>query len=354
MSIAGREERAAKIRRAFEEPSNVEVIPADPIFEEKEKNRIEKVGVYCRVSTKQESQTESFEVQKAKYEEMVKQHPNWELVKIYPDEGISATSMKNRKQFLAMLEDCKAGKLTLIITKAVNRFARNTVDCVATCRMLKNLPQPVAVYFETVNLNTRTESSELLLTLLASVAQEESDGKSSSMKWAIRSRFDKGIPRIVQIYGYDKVRESDGRITLVPNQDAWVVKVLYDMVEEGHSLSELLKYLKDKGIPSPKHKAEWTRTSLFYILTNERYCGDVLMQKTFRVDLFTHKSVKNTGQLTQYRSRDYHEAIVPRKQWEHVQQILGVANPFGAEIIEGPFTGYKPLIEINQKENHHV
>lgn len=344
MSEENRKIRAQKIQEAFKNPSNVEVIPPDPAYTEAKKNRIERVGAYCRVSTKQESQTESLEVQKAYFDELIRAHPNWELVDIYADEGISATSMKHRKNFLRMIEDCKAGKLTMVVTKTVSRFARNTIDCVETCRLLKGLSDPVAVYFETVNLNTLSETSELLLTLLSSVAQEESAGKSASMIWAIRSRFEKGIPRITKLYGMDVVKDELHRVHLVPNENIWVVQMMYDMIYNGHSIFEVKAWLLAKNILSPTGISEWSYTTILYVLTNEKYCGDVVMQKTERVDMFTHKSVKNNGQLPKYILRDYHEAVVPREKWTRVQIILGAMLPMGEEIKEGQFAGFRPLM----------
>ena len=182
------------IREAFENDAGVEVIPRDKKYEQKGDDDEKLVGPYCRVSTLQESQEDSLSMQQAYYTEYVNKHPNWKLVDIYADHGISATSMKNRTDFNRLIEDCKAGKVNLIITKAVARFARNTVDCVATCRMLKNLTPPVEVRFETEGLNTLAPNSELYLTFMAALAQGESDAKSLSLKWAIRSRFAKGIP----------------------------------------------------------------------------------------------------------------------------------------------------------------
>lgn len=360
MSEEGRQRRMKKIRDAFEGNNDVEIIPPDPIYEEKPESKIEKVAAYCRVSTKNESQAESLEVQRGYFQEYVDRHPNWELVKIYADEGITATSMKKRKEFLAMLADCRAGKISLIITKTVSRFARNIVDCVNTCRELKALNPPVGVYFELAGFNTLNETSELLLSILAAVAQEESMGKSSSVKWGIRNRFSMGIPWIAPLYGYDRIKVEDDNgddvISLVPNKDAWVVEMLFNMAEYGHSIQEMLTFLKTKGIPSPKGHPYWTRASLLYLLTNEKYFGAVYNQKTFRVDIFSHKTVKNVGQLYRYRKWNYHPPIIPKDKWDRVQRILGTSEdePWGAPLEDGDFAGYMPVYSLHRFKNNEL
>lgn len=344
---ARREQRRQKIRDAYR-GEKAEVIPANPELSLKRENRIEKVGAYCRVSTPQESQTESFEIQQAQYREYVAGHKNWELVDIYADEGISATSMKHREDFLRLLEDCKAGKVTLIVTKAVSRFARNVVDCVSICRMLKNLDPPVGVFFETEGIHTLSDNSEMVLSMLAAVAQGESDVKSTSIKWAIRNRFANSIPRIVDLYGFDREGEE-----LTPNEQAEVVKKMYQIIADGGGVSDVLYYLEEKRIPSPLGKERWSRSTVMYILTNERYNGDVLMQKTLTVDLFSHKAIKNKGQIPKYVYRNHHDGIVSKQQWMLVQRRLGTAPPrklFGEQIAEGRLKGFMPVISENKEE----
>lgn len=338
---ARREQRRQKIRDAYN-GKKAEVIPAKPELSLKRENKREKVGAYCRVSTPQESQAESFEIQQAQYREYVAGHQNWELVDIYADEGISATSMKHREDFLRLIEDCKAGKVTLIVTKAVSRFARNVVDCVSICRMLKNLDPPVGVFFETEGIHTLSDNSEMVLSMLAAVAQGESDVKSTSMKWAIRNRFANSIPRMVDLYGFDREGEE-----LTPNDKAEVVKKMYQIIADGGGVSDVLNYLEEKMIPSPTGKERWSRTSVMYILTNERYNGDVVMQKTLTVDLFSHKAIKNRGQIPKYIYRDHHDGIVSKQQWLRVQWRLGTAPPrklYGEEITEGRLKGFMPVI----------
>ena len=256
---ARREQRRQKIRDAYS-GEKAEVIPANPELSLKRENKKEKVGAYCRVSTPQESQAESFEIQQAQDREYVAGHHNWELVDIYADEGISATSMKRREDFLRLIEDCKAGKVTLIVTKAVSRFARNVVDCVSICRMLKNLDPPVGVFFETEGIHTLSDNSEMVLSMLAAVAQGESDVKSTSIKWAIRNRFAKNIPRMVDLYGFDREGEE-----LTPNQDAEVVKKMYQIIADGGGIGDVLNYLEEKRIPSPTGNPHWNYSAVKYI-----------------------------------------------------------------------------------------
>lgn len=190
------EDRKQRIRDAFQEGQAVERMPAREDMQPQNSEDVElRVAPYCRVSTMSEMQAESFEIQQQYYSECIAKHPNWVLVRIYADEGISATSVKNRKEFNQMIEDCQAGKIDMIITKSVSRFARNVVDCIKYARMLRSLSPPVSIYFETENINTLSQNGELLLTVLAAFAQDESVNKSISVAWGIRQRFAKGIPK---------------------------------------------------------------------------------------------------------------------------------------------------------------
>ena len=200
------ENRKQRIREAFHDGKQVERMPArEDMAPQHSDDVIYRVAPYCRVSTMSEMQAESFEIQQQYYNEYIAKHPNWTLVRIYADEGISATSVKNRKDFNNMIEDCKAGKIDLIVTKSVSRFARNVVDCIKYARDLRALSPPVGIYFETENINTLSQNGELLLTVLAAFAQDESVNKSISVAWGIRQRFAKGIPKLVKPYGYQNV-----------------------------------------------------------------------------------------------------------------------------------------------------
>lgn len=200
---------AERIRRAYEKSNEVtvEVIPARDIRAMDDPNRIWNVCAYCRVSTDEESQQSSYELQVQHYTEFIKGHENWVLHKVYADEGISGTSVKNRTHFLEMIDDCKAGKIDLIITKSISRFARNILDCIAYVRELKQMKPPIGVLFETEKINTLDSTSEMILTVLSAVAQEESAQKSNSLKWSYQKRFKKGIPvnNMWAVLGYDRL-----------------------------------------------------------------------------------------------------------------------------------------------------
>lgn len=305
--------------------NDVIVIPSTKDIQGEDVDTIEDVAAYCRVSTMSEQQVESYELQKAYYEEMVERHPNWNLIDIYPDEGISATSMKQRKNFLRMIEDCKKGKISMIVTKSVSRFARNVVDAISTIRMLRNLHRPVAVYFETEHINTLAPGADAQLSLLASFAESESLNKSLSMKWAIRSRFAHGIPRIVDTYGLTRVHNNFS-FDLTRSIEPHVVRWIYYAFTKGMTLSAIQKRLHTHHIRSPSGKEWWSKSSLVYILSNEKYVGNVLMQKTVRVDMFLHRSVKNTGQERQFFRKNYASPLIPYDVWLKAQLILGNGN----------------------------
>ena len=306
------ENRKQRIREAFHDGKQVERMPArEDMAPQHSDDVIYRVAPYCRVSTMSEMQAESFEIQQQYYNEFIAKHPNWTLVRIYADEGISATSVKNRKDFNNMIEDCKAGKIDLIVTKSVSRFARNVVDCIKYARDLRALSPPVGIYFETENINTLSQNGELLLTVLAAFAQDESVNKSISVAWGIRQRFAKGIPKLVKPYGYQNV---DGKL-VVDEEEAGVVIRIFAFYLGGKTPYEIAKILTHEGIPTPTGKKPcWTISSVTYILGNDRYCGDVIMQKSLCVDLFAHKRVRNLGQVERYRMRDVHPPLISKEE----------------------------------------
>lgn len=304
-----------ELRAELERKIDVEYIPPKKeMFFRDFLNAVLRVAPYCRVSTGSDDQLASYEMQIHAYKELVASHANWELVDIYADEGISGTSVRKRSEFNRMIEDCKAGKIDLIITKNIPRFARNVVDCVSTARMLKNLNPPVGVYFEDVGINTATQTGELLLVILAAIAQGESETKSESVKWGFRKRFESGIPKIAPLYGYVK----EGRNLYINEAEETVVRLIYQMFMEGYPISHICMVLNSQGIPSPKG-VEWTYSTVRNILRNEKYAGDIVMQKTVSVDIFSHKSIQNDGRAGQYRVRNHHDPIIERDIWDKVQ-----------------------------------
>lgn len=205
--------------------------------------------------------------------------------------------------------------------KNIARFARNVVDCVATVRMLKALDKPVAVYFEDIAINTLTQTGELLMVVMAAIAQGESEAKSESVKWGFQKRFEKGLPKLADLYGYTR----DKRLLEIYEPEANVVRLIYQMFYDDKTIPEICYILNQQGIPSPRG-GQWTYSTVKTILTNEKYSGDVLMQKTVTVDIFSHRSIRNDGRANQFFIQGYHEAIIPRELWLEVQQILKGKN----------------------------
>lgn len=299
---------------------HVEVIPAtEP--NPADDGVILRVAAYCRVSTYEEAQAGSYELQVQHYREMIEENPKWELAGIYADEGVSATSIHRRTQFLRMIEDCHAGKVDLIVTKSVSRFARNTRDCLDVVRQLKALNPPVGIFFETENLNTVETKNEFTLGVMSLVAQGESEQKSSAITWSIIERFKKGIPIISthNLLGFDK--DDLGQI-VIAEEEANIVRYIYDSYMDGSNTREIAQSLTNARIPTVMGNPVWKSSSILRILRNEKYCGDVLMQKTFTVDCFTHKKMKNTGQRPQYLLKGGIPAIISKDKWLAVQELL--------------------------------
>ena len=315
-----RQEKKARIQKAFANVASVEVIPATAA-NSSDDGVILRVAAYCRVSTYEEAQASSFELQVQHYRELIENNPKWELAGIYSDEGVSATSMHKRIDFLRMIEDCHAGKIDLIITKSVSRFARNTRDCLDVVRQLKMLNPPIGVLFESENLNTLESKNEFTLGVMSLVAQGESEQKSAAITWSIIERFKKGIPIISthNLLGYDK--NHLGQIVIV-EEEANIIRYIYDSYMDGSNTREIAQSLTEANVPTVMGNPVWKSSSIIRILRNEKYCGDVLMQKTFTVDCFTHKKMKNTGQKPQYLLKGGIPAIIPKNIWLMVQELL--------------------------------
>ena len=257
------------------------------------------VCAYCRVSTDSDQQETSYEAQVKHYTDYINAHPEYYLVKIYADEGISGTSRKNRTQFNQMLKDCEDGLIKIILTKSISRWARNTVDAIQTIRRLKELG--IAVIFEKENINTLDAKGEVLLTIMSSIAQQESDSISKNVRLGIQYLFQQGKGRLntAQFLGYDKDPEDIHKYVIVP-EEAEVVRRIYREYLEGYSPGAIAGHLTYDGIKTPAGKDTWYQSTVVSILENEKYCGDLLMQKFFITDFLTHKIEKNTGQFPQY------------------------------------------------------
>jgi len=333
-------------------------IPAKPKIDIYGAERIFRVCAYCRVSTDNDAQLSSFELQQAHYQQLMGTHPNWDLRMIYADEGISGTSLKKRDDFNRMIAACERGEYDLIVTKSVSRFARNLVDCVSLVRKLKRQTPPVGVFFETDNLNTLSEDSELMLSFLATFAQEESVKKSESMVWSLRERFKNGKLLTPALLGYERPRDAVGNyIKYAPLQivesEAAIVRFIFDAFLAGKSTREIAEFLTDIECPTKTGAVEWNEGSINYILRNERYCGSVLTWKTFTADLYEHKHKRNRQDRDQYLYTDQHEAIVSVETFEAAQVLLDNRKhhvrgrlPTMQVIGDGIFRGYVPI-------NHH-
>ncbi|MGT2867092.1 recombinase family protein [Streptococcus fryi] len=298
-----------RIREAFENERVVEIIPAKSEYTNVKTKKL-RVAAYCRVSTFDESQSGSFELQKQTYSDKINNNPEWELAGIYADQGASGTTIKKRGQFLQMLEDCRSGNIDLIIVKSVSRFARNQLDFIGIYRELKALPNPVGIYIEDINLNTLDTKSEFILGVMSIVAQGESEQKSASITWSVIERFKRGIAIIPthNLLGYTK--DQYGRI------------IIDDSYIDGMSAREIAETLMKNRIPTVTGLDTWSNLAIYSILKNEKYKGEIIMQKTFTVDCFSHKSRKNNGEKPKYRLKNGIPSIIPDSRWELVQQLL--------------------------------
>lgn len=330
-------ERKARIRDRYKgiDREELEVIPAIKEVSLQEDTSVKRVGGYARVSTDDPNQTSSYELQKNHFEDEVERHPGWVLVDVYADEGISGTSLNHRDNFNRMIADCEAGKLDLIITKSVSRFARNVLDCIGQVRKLAALPHPVGVLFETENLYTLNRNSEMALSFISTLAQEESHNKSDIMNASIEMRFSRGIFLTPALLGYDV--DEDGN--LVINEDeALTVRLIFFMYLYGYSTAAIAELLTKLGRRTKRGNIKWSSSTVLQILQNERHCGDVLAHKTWTPNYLDHKSVKNRQKRPQYRKRDHHEAIISRDDFIAVQALITNAK-FGHK-------GYLPSIEV--------
>ena len=271
---------------------------------------------YARVSSSSEDQLNSYRVQNQYYSELISSNPDWEMVDIYADEGITGTSTKKRTEFLRMIRQCKQKKIDLILTKSIQRFARNTLDCINYTRILRQLG--IGVLFEKENINSLPPDSEFMITMYGAMAQSESESISGNIRRGKQMHAKVGTLKIpcYRLYGYEK--DADGKFRVIPEQ-AEIVRELYKRYESGASLRNLQDWLEENQIKTVLGESKWTTTSIKSILTNEKYCGDVLLQKTFRTDVISKKVIKNIGQMAQYYMPDHHEAIVSREQYNAVK-----------------------------------
>ncbi len=275
-----------------------------------------RVAAYCRVSTLLEQQEGSYEAQVDYYTEKINSNPNWKCAGIFADDGKSATQTKKRDDFNAMIDACMAGKVDLVLTKSVSRFARNTVDALQFIRKLKE--KNIPVIFEKEGVNTMESGGELLITILSSQAQEESRNISENTRWGLTRRFENGVISVnhKKFLGYTK--DEDGNLVVVP-EEAVIVKRIFREYLEGSSILQIAKGLEADGIKTVTGLDHWHPGTINNMLSNEKFCGDVCMQKTYTIDFLTKKKVKNEGYAPQYYIEDNHEAIIPKELFHQVQ-----------------------------------
>lgn len=321
---------------------SVTVIPAKSRAEvRKNVKQVKKlrVAAYCRVSTDQEDQLHSFDAQVEYYTKYIEEHENYEMAGIYADEGISGTNTKRREQFKKMIADCEAGKVDLVITKSISRFARNTQDCLMYSRKLKNLG--IGIIFEKENINTLDSTGELLFTILSSLAQDESRNISENCKWGIRTKFKNGELHLntFKFLGYDK--DENGRL-VINKEEAKTIRRIYEEFLGGRNPQEIAKGLEEDKVPGCQGQTKWYATTVIGILKNEKHMGDALLQKTYTADFLTKKQVKNNGEITQVYVEGSHKGIIDKEVWNAVQEEFerrkcfmerhGLANySYGAE-----------------------
>ena len=299
----------------------VQMIPAtrkitDPRSSHHGKQR---VAAYCRVSTNNKEQINSYEAQKVYYTQKIEENPDWELAGIFADRGLSGTSLKKRDNFNKMIAACKRGRIDTILTKSLSRFARNTVDCLETVRMLR--ARGIGVIFEKENINTLTESNEFLITLFSGFAQAESESLSGNIARGKMMSMQAGnVPfQYKKLLGY---REGeDGKPEIDP-EEAKTVRRIYRRYLEGCSLSQIQRELEADHVPTAQGIQRWSYQVIHNILTNERYIGDALLGKTYVLDCISKEVRKNNGERPQYYVENNHPAIIPREWFQRVKEEM--------------------------------
>lgn len=278
-----------------------------------------RVAAYCRVSTETDEQATSYEAQIEHYTEYIKKNPTWEFAGIYADDGISGTNTKKREEFNRLIDDCMTGQIDMVVTKSISRFARNTLDCLNYIRQLKD--KNIPVYFEKEGINTLDAKGEVLLTIMASLAQQESQSLSQNVRLGLQYRYQQGKVQVCanRFLGYDK--DENGKLVINP-EEAEVVRRIYREYLEGRSYYDIGKRLTEDGIKTAAGSDFWLASTLRKILRNEKYIGDALLQKTVTTDFLTKKRVENKGIVPQYYVEGSHEPIIPKELYMMVQEEM--------------------------------
>lgn len=285
-------------------------------------DNVKRVAAYCRVSTDKTDQANSLESQQKYFNEYIKQNHLWELYDIYVDDGISGTNTKKRAAFNQMIDDAKKGEFDLIITKEISRFARNILDSIGYTRELKALG--IGVIFLNDNINTLDSDAEMRLAFLSTMAQEESRKTSERVKWGLRRQMEKGVVLGRDMLGYN-VR--DGKL-IINEEGAETVKLIYHkFLDEGKGAHRIAKELREEGVRTSARMKDWSYTVILRILRNEKYCGDLVQQKTYTPDYLTHQKKRNYGELETVTIKNHHEPIISRERFEAVQRELERRRP---------------------------
>ena len=278
-----------------------------------------RVAAYCRVSTDSDEQATSYDAQVEHYTELIQKNPEWEFADIYADDGISGTNAKKREDFNRMIDDCEAGNIDMIITKSISRFARNTLDCLKYIRKLKE--KNIPIFFEKESINIMDAKGEVLITIMDSLAQQESQSLSQNVKLGLQLRYQSGQVQVNHNHFLGYTKDADGNLIIDPAQ-AEVVKRIYREYLEGYSMDRIAKGLEADGILTGAGKTKWWTSTINKILRNEKYIGDALLQKTYTTDFLNKTRVKNNGIVPQYYVEGNHEAIIPKDIFLRVQEEL--------------------------------
>ena len=307
----------------------VTVIPATPIRlfqDDNQQTSKRRVAAYARVSTDKDEQHNSFEAQRDYFAKYIAARSEWEFVRIYSDEAISGTSTKNREGFNEMVADALAGKIDLIVTKSVSRFARNTVDSLQTVRALKE--KGVEIWFEKENIYTLDSKGELLITIMSSLAQEESRSLSENISWGHRKRMADG--KVSLPYGrFLGYKRGENGLPEIVKSEAAIVRLIYKMYLQGNTSRAIAKHLTEEGVPTPGGKAVWLKNTVESILTNEKYSGNALLQKGYTIDFLTKKRKVNNGEKQQFYVENSHPAIISPDEFDLVQQEVARRKGIG-------------------------
>ena len=297
--------------------------PKKSFIVDKEKHRQKRVAAYCRVSTGSDEQITSYNNQMKVYTEMIAANKEWEFAGLYADEGISGTRADKRPQFQKMIDDCLKGKIDMIITKSVSRFARNTVECLDYVRMLKE--KGIGIYFEEQNIDTLKSDSELYLVIYAGFAQSESESISKNITWTHRKNFEEGKPIFMYSRWLGYKKGEDGTPEIVP-EEAEVVRRIFDMYLSGKSTDEIANIMHSENITFPEKKLILSKSAIIRMLKNEKYCGDCILQKTITLDPISKKRKANEGEAPMWLVENSHPAIISRDVFNRVQEETSRRN----------------------------